>query len=40
MLVDDNSNWDSIDGLVDFDTYNQETASALEEQHINIEFKN
>jgi hypothetical protein len=42
MLVDDNSssNWDQIDGLVDFATYNQETANALEEQHLNIEFKN
>ena len=40
MLVDDNSNWENIDGLVDFDQYNKETASALEEQHLNIEFKN
>ena len=40
MLVDDNSNWDQMEGLVDFEQYNKETESALEEQHLNIEFKN
>lgn len=40
MLSDDNGAWDQIEALVDFNQYNKETAEALEEQHVNIEFKN
>ena len=41
MMVEDNTDtWGQIDALVDFDQYNKETSQALEEQHVNIEFKN